>query len=76
MYMCLGAMVGLATFQLQLNALHVACMLGRIELVRTLLEALDFDLTAADAIGNTALHYAAAIGRSDVCRLVADTDFR
>jgi len=68
--------VGARTYQLRLNALHFACLLGRAELVRTFLEAMDFDMLAVDALGNTALHYAAAIGHADVCRLVADTEFR
>jgi len=71
-----GAMVGLRTYQLRLNALHFACMLGRTELVRTFLAALDFDLTAVDALGNTALHYAAAFGRLDIVRLITDVGFR
>ena len=71
-----GALVGLRTHQLRLNAMHFACMFGRVDLVRTFLTALDFDLRAVDALGNTALHYAAAIGCTDIIRLVADVDFR
>lgn len=71
-----GARVGLRTRQLRLNALHLACMLGRAELVRLFLAALDYDLMATDALGNTALHYAAAAGRTDIVRLVADVHFR
>ena len=71
-----GARVGLRTHQLRLNALHVACMLGRGELVRSFVAALDYDLTATDALGNTALHYAAAAGRADIARLLADVHFR
>ena len=71
-----GALVGLRTHQLRLNAMHFACMLGRAELVRMFLAALDFDLRAADALGNTALHYAAAVGRTDIIRIIADVDFR
>ena len=71
-----GARVGLRTRQLRLNALHLACMLGRAELVRSFLAALDYDLTAVDALGNTALHYAAAAGRADIVRLVAQAHFR
>ena len=71
-----GALVGLRTYQLRLNALHFACMLGRAQLVRTFLAALDFDLTDVDALGNTPLHYAAAVGRSDIIRLITDVDSR
>jgi len=71
-----GALVGLRTHQLRLNAMHLACMLGRVELVRTFLSALDFDLKSVDALGNTALHYAAAVGSSDIIRLIADVNFR
>jgi len=71
-----GARVGLRTHQLRLNALHFACMFGRAELVAMFLAALDYDLVAADALGNTALHYAAASGRSDIIQLIADVSFR
>jgi len=71
-----GALVGLRTHQLRLNAMHFACMLGRTELVRTFLSALDYDLMAVDALGNTALHYAAAAGRTDIVRLIVDVHFR
>ena len=71
-----GARIDLRTHQLRLNAMHFACMLGRVELVRTFLSALDFDLKAVDALGNTALHYAAAVGCCDIIRLIADGNFR
>ena len=71
-----GALVGLRTHQLRLNALHFACMFGRAELVHTFLAALDYDLMAVDTLGNTALHYTAVDGRSDIVRLIGNVVFR
>ncbi|XP_061165950.1 uncharacterized protein LOC133174860 [Saccostrea echinata] len=53
-----------------MNAMHLACIYGRVELARILLNALDFDLTEGDKWGNTVLHYALRAGSVPLVRLV------
>lgn len=53
-----------------MNAMHLSCIYGRVELARILLNALDFDLTEADKWGNTVLHYAVRAGSVPLVRLV------
>ena len=55
-----------------LNALHYACVYERVELVRTLLKAIDFDLNQGDLLGNTPLHYAADSGNAYITKIMVD----
>lgn len=55
-----------------MNALHLACIYDRVELVKVLLQAIDFDLVQTDKWGNTALHYAVRTGNSVLVRLLKD----
>jgi ankyrin repeat protein len=55
-----------------MNALHMACIYDRVELVNVLLQAIDFDLVQTDKWGNTALHYAVRTGNSVLVRLIKD----
>lgn len=59
-----------------MNAMHLACIYERVQLVRVFLSALDFDLLHADKWGNTALHYAARSGNSTLVRLLVHTQYR
>lgn len=53
-----------------MNAMHLSCIYGRVELARILLNAMDFDLTEIDKWGNTVLHYAVRAGSVPLVRLV------
>ena len=53
-----------------MNALHLSCIYGRVELARVLLNAMDFDLADGDRWGNTALHYAVRAGSVPLVRLL------
>lgn len=54
------------------NSLFYACGLSRVDIVARLLRYADFDVNAADANGNTALHICAAIGNSKIFKMVMD----
>lgn len=56
-----------------MNALHLACIYNRLELVKVLLHAIDFDLVHTDKWGNTALHYAVRSGNSALVEILKDT---
>ena len=52
------------------NALFYACGLSRVDVVARLLRYADFDVNAADADGNTALHICAAVGNPKIFKMV------
>lgn len=54
-----------------MNALHYACVYERTDLVKVLLNAIDFDINQSDRYGNTALHYAARSGHSCITSMLA-----
>ena len=47
--------------------MHMACLIGNMELVRRLIE-LGADVTAVDNAGNTCLHYASKGGQIELVR--------
>lgn len=54
------------------NALFYACGLSRADIVARLLRYADFDINAADADGNTALHICAAVGNPKIFKMIMD----
>jgi Ankyrin repeats (many copies) len=49
------------------SLIHAACAAGRLD-VTALLEPYPEDIYARDRLGNTAMHYAAAIAHYDLCK--------
>ncbi|ESO94465.1 hypothetical protein LOTGIDRAFT_161161 [Lottia gigantea] len=55
-----------------LNTFHYACIYGRFQLAKALLNAMDFDINDVDRYGNTALHYTVRSGNSMITKLIVD----
>ncbi|CAF1306538.1 unnamed protein product [Adineta steineri] len=64
-----GAKIAL-TDHARRNAMHHACALQRIHLVKLYLSCMEFDIGSKDCDGNTYLHYAAITGNCEAAELL------
>lgn len=52
------------------NSLMYACTLAHEDVVETIVYGADYDLNAVDTTGNTALHYAAVVGKVNIVNVL------